>query len=215
MARVTMLCIVLKKSSYKYGRPSGDHAQRQREIANTLLKVIGEHGFEKASMRLVAREANCTTGVLSHYFSSKEDLDCIAVDLLFDWAEQRAIAAAKGRDSLKALLSAAGLVDGGEQPDFDFWAVWLQVLAKATKSRRLAHVVRKRHGQFRLILTKIISDGQERKQIRTDISADLLADHFNAIADGLGLMAPIEVSRFDWKRVVQLADISIAFLRNK
>src|SRR6201999_1319524 len=101
---------------------SGDHAVRQREIADTLLRVIGTSGFEKASMRVVAREAHCTTGVLTHYFSSKDDLIAHAIDLLFDWAERRASIAAQAGDSLKALEIAFGVADDGAGPSFDFWA---------------------------------------------------------------------------------------------
>jgi TetR/AcrR family transcriptional regulator, transcriptional repressor of aconitase len=201
------------KASNKPGRPSGDHGKRQREIADTLLKVIGTHGLDKASMRLVARAANCTTGVLSHYFSSKEDLVCSAVDLLFDWAERRAESAAKGGDSVKALKVAVGISDSDEQAPFDFWAVWLQVLAKTKQNRRLSNIVRRRHGRFRDLLTRIVKEGQERKQIRADIQADLLADLINALSDGLGLMAPIEAERLTKERLTQMMNLSIDFLR--
>ena len=212
---IIITAVMNSKAGHRLGRPSGDHAKRQREIADTLLKVIGTHGFEKASMRLVAREANCTTGVLSHYFSSKEDLICHAVDLLFDWAEQRVTAAAEDSDSLNALQSALGFSDDSQRPSFDFWAVWLQVLAKAKQNRRLAQIVSKRHGRFRDLLTRIVKDGQKRMQIRTDIAADLLADHINAVSDGLGLMEPIEIKRLTEERCTQLLKISIAFMRMK
>jgi AcrR family transcriptional regulator len=195
------------------GRPSGDHEERQREITDVLLQVIGVHGFDKASMRLVARQANCTTGVLTHYFSSKEELLCRAGELLFDWAEQLARDAAAGGDSLRALQIVSGVVEHGEQPSFDFWSVWLQVLSKARQNQRLADVVRKRYGKFRKLLTEIIRAGQARGQIRSDVEASLLADHVNAVTDGLGLMAPIESGRLTQKRIRDVMQVSIEFLR--
>lgn len=201
------------KRGAKAGRPKGDHAKRQQQIAHALLRVIGEYGFDKATMRLVAREASCTTGVLTHYFDTKTDLVCSAIDILFDWAEQLARTAAAGGESLKALQVVAGISGEGERPPFDFWAVWLQVLAKAGQSRRLSQAVRKRYGRFRDLLTEIIREGQRRKQIRSDISADLLADHINAVSDGLGLMAPIESTRLTSERIRQLMKISVDLLR--
>jgi AcrR family transcriptional regulator len=197
----------------KLGRPNGDHGQRQRDVADALLKVLGERGFEKASTRAVAREAHCTTGVLSHYFRSKEDLVCTAVDLMFDWVEQATLAAMRNRDSVLALKIVLGISKGAKEPPFDFWAVWLQVLAKARHNRRLTQIVRKRHGRFRELLTQIVADGQERGQLRVDISADLLADHINAVTDGLGLMAPIETERLTRKRSETLLELSVAFAR--
>jgi TetR/AcrR family transcriptional regulator, transcriptional repressor of aconitase len=197
----------------KPGRPAGDHAQRQRDIADTLLQTIGTHGFERASMRVVAREAGYTTGVLSHYFASKEDLICHAVDLLFDWAEHRAAGPGES-DCFTALRRTLG-TDESEEPPFDFWGVWLQVLAKAKQNRRFAQIVAKRHGQFRDLLTAIIRGGQKRKQVRTDIPADLLADYVNAVSDGLGLMAPIETRRLSKERIARITEMSIEFLKAK
>jgi len=195
------------------GRPSGDHGKHQRDVAHTLLKVIGERGFEKASMRAVARKANCTTGVLSHYFSSKEDLICHAIHLLFDWADRGTAAAAEHGDSLKALQLVLDIAGETEQPPFDFWAVWLQVLARAKHNRRLTQIISKRHGQFRDLLTRIIREGQEAKQLRSDIAADLLADHINAVTDGLGLMAPLETQRLTKERRDALAKLTLMFVR--
>jgi AcrR family transcriptional regulator len=201
------------KAGRKPGRPPGDHAIRQREITNTLLEVIGLYGFDKASLRLVARQAKCTTGVLTHYFRSKEELVTSAVDLLFDWAEQMAGSAANGTDSIKVLQILAGTSDDTQQPPFDFWAVWLQVLAKAKQDRNLAQLVRTRHGRYRALLTKIMKAGQKRGEIRNDIEAGLLADHFNAVSDGLSLMAPIESTRFTKQRTARLILMSIDLLR--
>ena len=196
----------------KRGRPSSDHAERQREIADVVLKVIETHGFDKASMRLIAREANCTTGVLSHYFPCKEDLMLYAVDMLFDKTDQNIDAAIKFDDPLEAVEY---IVSGGDAADwsFDFWSVWLPVLAKARHDSRLARKVNKRHGRFRDRLTQVIKAGQEKNQIRTDIEAALLSDHINAISDGLGLMGPFEKKRLSKKRIAELIKISVANLK--
>jgi AcrR family transcriptional regulator len=198
----------------KSGRPIGNHRDRQHRIANVLLKVIAEQGLEKASMRAIAREARCTTGVLSHYFSNKEELIRLAVDMLFDWADHRARAALERSDSLAALEIVIGNPGKDERLEFDFWAVWLQVLVRARRNRRLAQIVSRRHGRFRDLLTRIIAAGQREKQIRTDVDAGLLADYINAISDGIGLMSPIESKRLTSKRVTELISVSLHFVRS-
>jgi TetR/AcrR family transcriptional regulator, transcriptional repressor of aconitase len=188
---------IVKKTA---GRPETDHGKRQREVADVLLRVIGEQGFEKASMRMVAREAGCTTGVLSHYFSSKEDLVCHAVNLMFDWIDRQTEAASHVSDRLEAIRIALGTSEDTEPLPFDFWAVWLQVLSKAKQSRRLTQIINERHGKFRNALTRLIVEGQEQLQLRGDVNAELLADYVNAVSDGLGLMMPIESKRLSKKR---------------
>jgi len=66
----------------KRGRPNGDRSKRQRDVSDALLKVIGEQGFENASMRAIALEARLHDRVLSHYFTGKEELIFHAVQLV-------------------------------------------------------------------------------------------------------------------------------------
>jgi len=50
-----------------------DHAQRGR-IALVACRVVAEHGFDRASMVRIARAAGYTTGMLGHYFDTKQDI---------------------------------------------------------------------------------------------------------------------------------------------
>ena len=51
-----------------------DHAERRDEIALVACRVVAAYGFERASMARIAREAGYTTGMLAHYFDSKQDI---------------------------------------------------------------------------------------------------------------------------------------------
>jgi len=44
------------------------------QISAAALKVFSEEGFDKASIRLIAKEANIALGLLYNYFPSKEAL---------------------------------------------------------------------------------------------------------------------------------------------
>jgi AcrR family transcriptional regulator len=58
-----------------------DHDRRD-EIALIACRVVAEHGFEKASMVRIARGAGYTTGMLAHYFGSKQDIIIAALRLM-------------------------------------------------------------------------------------------------------------------------------------
>jgi len=47
-----------------------DHARRRDEIALVACRVVAAHGFDRASMVRIAREAGYTTGMLAHYFEA-------------------------------------------------------------------------------------------------------------------------------------------------
>jgi TetR/AcrR family transcriptional regulator, transcriptional repressor of bet genes len=108
-----------------------DHEQRRDEIALVACKVVAEHGFEKASMVRIARGAGYTTGMLAHYFDSKQDIIIAALRLILRRIDERlaqpAATATPGPDLL-ALLTEALPVDEQRRTECAFWTTfWGQV----------------------------------------------------------------------------------------
>src|SRR5215469_15301905 len=86
-----------------------DHAQRRDEIALVACRVVAEHGFDRASMVRIAREAGYTTGMLAHYFDSKQDIIIAALRLILRRIEERLTrpAGSTSRSDLLTLLTEA------------------------------------------------------------------------------------------------------------
>jgi AcrR family transcriptional regulator len=51
-----------------------DHGQRRQQIAQALLEVAAAHGLEGVSLRHVAAQAGVTSGMVQHYFPSKNEM---------------------------------------------------------------------------------------------------------------------------------------------
>jgi AcrR family transcriptional regulator len=51
-----------------------DSEARREEIAEAIWRVIAKHGMEAVTVREIAKEACCTTGMLVHYFKNKDEL---------------------------------------------------------------------------------------------------------------------------------------------
>ena len=51
-----------------------DHVERRREVCEIVARIIARNGVERISFRNVAREANCSMRIVSHYFKNKRDL---------------------------------------------------------------------------------------------------------------------------------------------
>lgn len=56
-----------------------DHRERREQIAAALLRVAGEHGLEAVSLRHVAANAGVTSGMVQHYFPSKDAMMSFAM----------------------------------------------------------------------------------------------------------------------------------------
>src|SRR5579863_6842885 len=115
-----------------------DHARRRDEIALVACRVVAEHGFDQASMVRIAREAGYTTGMLAHYFDSKQDIIIAALRLILRRIEERlTLPAGATPPDLLTLLTEALPVDAHRRIECAFWTTfWGQVSA----DRRLKRI---------------------------------------------------------------------------
>src|SRR6266508_3158582 len=82
-----------------------DHDARRRDVSEAVWRVLAEHGFGGLTLRAVAVEMGASTGLLTHYFPSKEALVRHALEV----AEERTATrprrdAAPGLPALRAAV---------------------------------------------------------------------------------------------------------------
>jgi AcrR family transcriptional regulator len=65
------------------GRPAGGSDAYER-ILTAAREVFGANGYERASLRSIARAAGVDPALVHHYFESKEQVFVAAMDLPFD-----------------------------------------------------------------------------------------------------------------------------------
>ena len=115
-----------------------DHAQRRDEIAQAACQAVAKYGFEQATVARIARAAGYTTGMLAHYFESKQEIILAALRLILLRIEQRLTRERSGPETtLLDVLSEALAIDEQRAAECAFWmAFWGQVSADK-KLRRL------------------------------------------------------------------------------
>src|ERR1700731_3310938 len=115
-----------------------DHAQRRDEIAYVACQVVAVYGFDQATVARIARAAGYTTGMVAHYFESKQDIILAALRLILLRIEIRLTREREsGEAGLLEVLSEALAIDAQRFTECAFWmAFWGQVSADK-KLRRL------------------------------------------------------------------------------
>src|SRR5271167_2108035 len=103
-----------------------DHAARRDAIAHVACRVVAGHGFEQATVVRIAREAGYTTGMVAHYFDTKQDIIIAALRLILRRIDERLTpAAGQSRPDLLQLLTEALPVDEQRYTECAFWiAFW-------------------------------------------------------------------------------------------
>jgi TetR/AcrR family transcriptional regulator, transcriptional repressor of bet genes len=108
-----------------------DHAQRRDEIAHVACQVVANYGFEQATVARIARAAGYTTGMVAHYYESKQDIILAALRLILLRIEVRLTREREnGEADLLEVLSEALAIDAQRFTECAFWmAFWGQVSA--------------------------------------------------------------------------------------
>jgi len=133
-----------------------DHAQRRDEIALVACRVVAAHGFDQASMVRIARAAGYTTGMLAHYFESKQEIIIAALRLILRRIDERLAhpPGAAARPDLLALLTEALPVDEQRHVECAFWTTfWGQVSADRRMKRINAWV----HGEYMRLFERCLA----------------------------------------------------------
>src|ERR1700747_355315 len=183
-----------------------DHAQRRDEIALVACRVVAQHGFDRASMVHIAREAGYTTGMLAHYFDTKQDIIIAALRLIRRRIEERLTqpATAGGRPDLLPLLTEALPVDEHRRTECAFWTTfWGQVSTDKRLKRINAWVHREYLRLFERCLAQCWPEWPEWPARRRGHVLRSLVTFIN------GLTASAVANPRDWPASAQLEQVRL------
>jgi AcrR family transcriptional regulator len=188
-----------------------DHKQRRDEIALVACRVVAAYGFEQATIVRIAREAGYTTGMVAHYFDTKQDIIIAALRLILRRIEERLTRpAGDTQPDLLLLLTEALPVDEQRYTECAFWiAFWSQVSADKRFKRINAWVHREYMRLFERCLARGWMEWAQWTPARRDQVLRSVVTFIN------GLTASAVVSRSDWpaERQVEQLRLQLQLLR--
>ena len=182
-----------------------DHERRRDEIALVACRVVAEYGFDQATIVRIAREAGYTTGMVAHYFDTKQEIVIAALRLILRRIEERLTAAAgHGAPELLALLTEALPVDATRFTECAFWtAFWGQVSA----DRRLKRINAWMHREYLRLFERCLARGwPEWRQWSPHVRAQVLRSVVTFIN---GLTASVVASPRDWPAARQVRQLQL------
>lgn len=116
-------------------RPSNT-AERRRQIADGLAKVMATEGYDRATTAAIAAQAGVAAGVVHYHFASKAEILRFLVEDLIATArarvDGRVAVATSPRERLHATLD--GLLATGDGADPAAVALWALIGAEAVRS---------------------------------------------------------------------------------
>src|ERR1700733_480323 len=102
--------------------------ERRAEIINALLATMAEHGYEKATIQLIAQKAGLAPGLLHYHFKSKKEILLELVKALANLSQRRydefSASASSPTERLYAYIKARlGMGPGADPQAVAAWVV--------------------------------------------------------------------------------------------
>lgn len=183
-------------------RPRGNHQERRDAIALAAAELIAARGLEQVTLRSLAAELGVTTGVLTHYFPSKDALLRHTKDVAFDRSFARARAAAdgpRGMARVHAVVEAALPLDRDRRTQ---WRLLVAFFGSAMGAPALRRVQERRMGRWYALYRDVVTPLRESGEIPPDADVDSMAKAIALFVEGLSIhvvMTAPAVSP-DWQR---------------
>lgn len=163
-----------------------EDAERERRdsVADAALTVMLREGIEGAGLRAIAREAGCTTGLLTHYFRDRRAVIEYALDRnivrFFAALDNQFDGARSGRDQLVAMMGY--LAQAGDPVST---GVMFRSLASAQLDDRIAGRLQVAYGRLHAMACEAIARGRSDGSLTGARPVEDVADLAVALADGL------------------------------
>lgn len=182
-----------------------DHEARRDEIAQIACRVVATHGFEHATVARIARAAGYTTGMVAHYYVSKQDIILAALRLMLLRIEERLVGKRSGRaPKLVDVLSEALPLDEQRFIESAFWlAFWGQVSADKKLKQLNAWV----HREYMRLFSRCFAEAWPEWQDWTQVIRDAVLR--STVIFMNGLTASAVTSPQDWPPARQTEQLAL------
>jgi AcrR family transcriptional regulator len=159
-------------------------AERHDELLGKAVEIIAAEGLSAVTLRKVAADLGVTPGLVSHYFSSAEQLIIAAFReaATADLAEAQARVAAVSAASEKLDVLLDYVLD---ECSVDASALWLDAWSLGRRNAALAEEANALTGEWLAFIADIVRAGQAAGEFRRG-DADVSARRVLTMIDGLG-----------------------------
>lgn len=181
-----------------------DHDARRREIVMATWRVIAEGGLAGATVREIAREAGCSSGVLAHYFTDRQDILASAMVMAHRGVRDRADARIEkegvdGLDALRVIMLESLPLDDQSvleaRIEACFWG-------EAVGNDRMMKLQNVEVEGFCARVRDRLLEAKRTGELRPDVDIDDTVDDLLALMDGCSIQAVLNPGRVPANRQV-------------
>jgi AcrR family transcriptional regulator len=182
-------------------------------ILDAACEIIAEEGIDEVRIARVATRARASSGLVHHYFSTREELLEQALVHSFERAGDDRF----GDPSHPAPGTATETFGLAIRESLPFpgeaereWVLWVELWLRAVREPDLREVAAKLYDRYRRWLATMIRAGAKSGEFTLDRDADEIADIAMALLDGAGIRVMVADPAMDVEAARALVAGSLA-----
>ncbi|MBX3485167.1 TetR family transcriptional regulator C-terminal domain-containing protein [Phenylobacterium sp.] len=166
---------------------SVDHDERREIFAAAALRVIMREGIAGLTVRAVAAEAGFTTGALTHYFHSKDQLLIEASELSARLVRDQMVKAEQVSPALEAVRKVVSFALPLTAERRNYWKVWIGYWERSSLDAEVNRVMRLRYDEWRERLTRLLVRAKAEGDVGEGVDPGRAAQDLVLLIDGIGV----------------------------
>lgn len=187
-----------------------DHNERRQAVIQATWRVIAREGIANATTREIAREANCSSGILAHYFKDKADIMASAMLAAHKEVHVRADPKLTGLASLRQFMLECLPLDERRRfltiIEASFWG-------QAVGNSRLIEVNSKEIDDFRNRLRVRLAQARDSEELKSGVDIEAVIIECHVLMDGLSIQAALYPHSASKKQQIALLDAILTRIR--
>lgn len=189
-----------------------DHDARRKELVQAAWRVIATQGIDEVTIREIARESGYSSGVLAHYFGSKDDLLAHALRISHEQIYKRYEAATETPVQMEALR--AILMDNlplDEQRELET-RIEMSFWARSLRNQDLSQIQHEEAEYLRELIGRLLAGSQDEGVMSGDYPRERIVDLLAALIDGISLHALLYPERMPPERQRETMELALRLL---
>ena len=159
--------------------------ETREKLLHSALTVFATHGYERATVDEIVRDAGFSKGAFYVHFESKEDLFWAMLEGRIDYLQDAMRGAMDTTQSVadnqRRILEAIFALD---KQDKHWPALFVEFVAHAARNERVREKVNEMYQRWHRFTVEMLEEGRTAGRVRKDLDPDFIASVTMALIEG-------------------------------
>jgi AcrR family transcriptional regulator len=159
--------------------------ETRQKLLDSAFSVFATHGYERATVDEIVREAGFSKGAFYVHFGSKEDLFWAMlegrIDVLQETMRGALDTAQSAAENERRVLEAIFALD---REDRHWPALFVEFVAQAARNERVREKLNEMYRRWHSFTVELLEEGRLAGRVRKDLDVDFMASVTMALIEG-------------------------------